>query len=538
MITPLILHLEDNPVDAELTESTLRKNHIAMDILPARTKEEFLQHIRRDDLALILSDNRIPGYDGHAALQEARRIRPDTPFIFVSSSRDEAAAANYLRTGASDYVFKDELWRLPFAIRNARRPAASQPLTQDLQSLPGQNFSRLLQALIDLSTARTLDDITAIVRTAARQLVEADGATFVLREGDKCFYADEDAIQPLWKGLRFPMSACISGWVMTNRVQAMIDDIYQDERIPHDAYRPTFVKSLVMTPVRVAQPVAAIGVYWATHHDATHEETVLLQTLADTTSVALENVRLYQTLERRVEERTLQLQATNKELEAFAYSVSHDLGAPIRAVDGFSQILLEENAALLPPAAIARVDQIRAAAGRMSTLIADMLKLFKLSQHEMLPSAVDLTHMSRKILGILQSAEPQRSVEIAIAPDLHAWGDPGLISAALQNLLGNAWKYSGKKEYARIEVGTFEPQPGAKTFFVRDNGAGFDMRYASKLFAPFQRFHTDKEFSGTGVGLAVVNRIVHRHGGRLWAKSAPGEGATFFFTLPARPEDL
>ncbi|MGC4073365.1 MAG: ATP-binding protein [Nibricoccus sp.] len=537
MFTPHILHLEDNPTDAELAEDILKKNNIAMNILPARTEEEFLRHLERKDLAVILSDNRIPGYDGHAALKAARARHPDTPFIFVSSSRDDNAAAGYLRSGAADYVFKDELWRLPFAIRNAHSKSLSAKPAAASDFRSSQNVTRLLQAVIDLSSVRSLNEITAIVRTAARQLVNADGATFVLRDGDLCFYADEDAIQPLWKGKRFPMSACISGWVMHNRAQAMIDDIYQDDRIPHDAYRPTFVKSLVMTPVRVSQPIAAIGVYWAINHDATSDEANLLQLLADTTAVALENVRLVQTLERRVEERTAQLQSANKELEAFAYSVSHDLGAPIRAIDGFSEILLEENRDTLTPAAVARVNQVRAGAKRMSTLIADMLKLFKLSQHEMLAIEIDLSLMCRKILETLQSAEPSRRVEVSITPGLRAWGDSGLLWAALQNLLGNAWKYSGKKDLAKIEVGITEIDPGTKAFFVRDNGAGFDMRYASKLFAPFQRFHAEKEFSGTGVGLAVVNRIINRHGGRLWAKSAPGEGATFFFTLPPKPQE-
>lgn len=164
--------------------------------------------------------------------------------------------------------------------------------------------------------ARDVDRVAEIVRHAARELSGADGATFVLRDGDRCFYRDEDAISPLWKGQRFPMSACISGWVMHNRRATVIPDIYQDERIPHAAYRPTFVKSLVMVPIRTLEPIGAIGAYWAGGYQAAPEQVELLQALADATSIAMENVQVYAELERRVEERTAQLAEANRRLQA------------------------------------------------------------------------------------------------------------------------------------------------------------------------------------------------------------------------------
>ncbi len=175
-----------------------------------------------------------------------------------------------------------------------------------------RNLECLVRAIQELSLARNLDRIAEIVRSAARELVGADGATFVLRDGDSCFYKDEDAISPLWKGLRFPMETCISGWAMLNREPAVIEDIYQDPRIPHDAYRPTFVKSLVMVPIRSMAPVGAIGTYWATPRLASVREVGLLQALADSTSVAMENVQLYDELEQRVIARTQDLVAANR----------------------------------------------------------------------------------------------------------------------------------------------------------------------------------------------------------------------------------
>lgn len=181
----------------------------------------------------------------------------------------------------------------------------------------GQMYAQgLIRAVQALSMARTLDQVAYIVRHTARELVAADGATFVLRDGENCFYKDEDAISPLWKGQRFPLHACISGWSMLNRRATVIEDIYQDARIPHDAYRPTFVKSLVMVPIRALDPLGAIGTYWAHEYRATPEQVELLQALADSTSVAIENVQVYAELEQRVERRTAQLSSAKQRLEA------------------------------------------------------------------------------------------------------------------------------------------------------------------------------------------------------------------------------
>ena len=180
------------------------------------------------------------------------------------------------------------------------------------------DVGHLVDAIQQLSIARDLPTIQTIVRSASRQLAGSDGATFVLRDGEQCFYADEDAIEPLWKGQRFPLEACISGWSMVHRSPAIIPDIYSDDRIPHEAYRPTFVQSLVMVPIRTLDPIGAIGNHWASHHAATSDEVGLLQALANSTAVALENVALYQELETRIADRTAQLTAANERLEALS----------------------------------------------------------------------------------------------------------------------------------------------------------------------------------------------------------------------------
>jgi signal transduction histidine kinase len=395
----------------------------------------------------------------------------------------------------------------------------------------GHSVDILIAAVQELSLARNLDTIMVIVRRAARELTGADGATFVLRDGDLCFYAEENAIQPLWKGLRFPMTACISGWTMMNRKPAVIEDIYSDARIPIDAYRPTFVKSLAMVPIRTAAPVGAIGNYWAERHQAGPQEVRLLQALADSTSIAMENVKLYGELEQRVRERTAQLEVANKELESFSYSVSHDLRAPLRAIDGFSRMLERDSAETLGEKGRGHLQRIRAAAGRMDQLTEDLLSLARVTTLEIERKKIDLSRMARDILEILRQQAPDREAEIRIADGIEASCDGRLVKAVLENLLSNAWKYTSKQPSARIEFGVEEGLDKIRAFFVKDNGAGFDMTYAGRLFGAFQRLHSDKEFPGNGVGLATVQRIVRKHGGRVWAESEPGKGATFRFTL-------
>jgi light-regulated signal transduction histidine kinase (bacteriophytochrome) len=236
-------------------------------------------------------------------------------------------------------------------------------------------------------------------------------------------------------------------------------------------------------------------------------------------------------LENRVHERTTQLEAINKELEAFTYSVSHDLRAPLRSIDGFSQALLEDCADQLDETGARYLTRIRAATQRMGQLIDDLLNLSRVARSELTIERVDLSRMARDILAELEKNSPDRRVEIEIESGVVAEGDPRLLYLVMENLLDNAWKFTGRQERPRIEFGVTRCA-GDVVYFVRDNGAGFDMAYAGKLFGAFQRLHGMNEFPGTGVGLATVQRIIHRHGGRIWAEAAVGEGATFFFTLP------
>jgi signal transduction histidine kinase len=224
-------------------------------------------------------------------------------------------------------------------------------------------------------------------------------------------------------------------------------------------------------------------------------------------------------------------EAANKELEAFSYSVSHDLRGPLRGIAGFSQALVEDETDRLSPKGRDYLNRVRAGAQRMGELIDDLLRLSRVTRADLKKERVDLSALAGVVAGELRKANPTREVNVIIEPNATATADPRLVRIVLENLLGNAWKFTAKKSAATIELGT-RVDDGTRVYFIRDNGAGFDMQYAERLFGAFQRLHSDKEFAGTGVGLATVQRIVVRHGGRIWAEGAVGKGATFQFTLP------
>jgi signal transduction histidine kinase len=240
--------------------------------------------------------------------------------------------------------------------------------------------------------------------------------------------------------------------------------------------------------------------------------------------------RLNVNLERCVEERTRQLTEANTELEAFTHSVSHDLRAPLRSINSFARMLVEECAPQIDEKGRGYIERMLGSAERMEGLIEDLLHLSHVTGAELNRTDVDLTQMATSIIDELRAHEPERNVDTQISIGLRCKADPRLLRIALENLLGNAWKFTRNVECARIEVGRSDDKP--PTYFVRDNGAGFKMDYAPQLFAPFRRLHTAAEFPGTGVGLSIVQRIIRRHGGRISAEGSVGHGATFYFTVP------
>jgi len=281
---------------------------------------------------------------------------------------------------------------------------------------------------------------------------------------------------------------------------------------------PALVEAYAATPARLTAALTAMTGF------ADFSTALIAEQYAE---MSEQDLVAHKQMEAMLEHRTHQLEDTNRDLEAFSYSVAHDLRAPLRAMNGFAQILLEDYPSRLEPEAVAYLKKIQGNAMRMGSLIDALLALSRLSRSTLELQPVDLTEVARAVVAQLAAAEPLRVVAVTIEPGLKAMADARLVRTALDNLIGNAWKFTSKVAAPQIAVGSTDGQ----TFFVRDNGAGFDMNHAGKLFAPFERLHASTEFPGSGIGLATVQRIVHRHRGRIWAKAQINAGATFFFTL-------
>lgn len=526
-----ILHLEDNPADSLLIERVLKEHGLAPRLIRAGTAEAFRREIAEGDFDAVVVDRGVPGFDGLSALRLTKDVTPRTPVIVCSGAARSEDVEEALREGASDYVEKSQLWRLAAALDRTQ----GQKDTSSTERLSRQHaaMSRLVGVVQELSLARDLAGVTKIVKRAARELTNADGATFVLREGSTCFYVAEEAIAPLWKGRRFPLDQCVSGWSILNARPVAVEDVSRDERVPEAVDSATWVKSLAVAPIRTAAPMGAIGVYWSTCHACTADELMLLEALANTTAVAMENVQVYSELESRVRNRTKALEAANEELEAFTYAVSHDLRAPVRALSAEIGIMAEDFGSL-DSGLEARLSAAKGHITRMYELIDDLLRLSGITRRELTIERFDLGAMAAQVVERLRNGQPQRAVDVQIERGVWVEADRGLMSVLLDNLLSNAWKYTSRRPKPRIEFRALRSDDSKRIFQVIDNGAGFDPRHAKRLFQPFQRLHSAKEFSGTGVGLATVQRIVRRHEGEVWGESAgPDGGATFSFTLGA-----
>jgi signal transduction histidine kinase len=397
-----------------------------------------------------------------------------------------------------------------------------------------KGLERLVSVVQDLSLARTLAEIVEIVRHAARELTGADGATFILREGEKVYYVDEDAIEPLWKGKKFGIEACISGWVMIHRKPAVIEDIYADQRIPHDAYRPTFVKSLAMMPVRHKQPIAAIGNYWAKSHKATEDEIVLLQSLADCTSTALENVRLYSELQTALKETERQLELRDE----FISIAAHELKTPITPMNVQTQFL-ERMIAMGAFEGHSKEKELKNFSGFSRHMMSELVHLvdnlldvsrIRLSQFACTPDeGVDLSAIVQKVTEEFRVVSES---ELKLNLGAHVVGrwDRQRLTQLVRNLVSNAIRYGKGKT---IEISTSAASSGkAAQLVVRDQGVGIAKEDHVRIFERFERASSSKSYGGMGLGLYISRQIANAHGGEIAVESQPGAGAVFTVTLP------
>lgn len=400
-------------------------------------------------------------------------------------------------------------------------PPVGDPLHDQLRrELTIGDAVALLEAITELSRAHTVDDVMKVHRTRARALIGADGVTFVLRDGDLCYYADEDAIAPLWKGRRFPARSCISGWCMEHAEVVAIPDVAVDPRIPQDAYAPTFVRSLAMVPVRREAPIAAIGAYWARLHRATPRELALLQALADGSAIALANVELLLEQENAIRAR-----------EEFVGIAAHELRTPltalILALQGTSRRLEEGEPKQ-------RIDRAAEIGRKLARLVERLLDLgsFMSGTVELRPERTDVGELVAGAVERFRETALGAGCELRaeIEPEVRAEVDRTRLDEVLDNLLGNACKYAAGRP---IEVALHRSGHTA-VIRVADHGIGVPREQRSRIFQRFVRAVPSRNFGGLGLGLYVANEIVRAHGGSIAVRDTPGGGATFTVELPIR----
>jgi signal transduction histidine kinase len=488
---------------------------------------------------ILITDLMMPEMDGIALLRAAQDIDRDLAGIVMTGHGTIDTAVKALQSGALDYILK------PFRLDNLL-PVLTRALT--VRRLQAENIQlREAVSIYELSRAITqgLEYEQIVERTLSAASRQSDaGAVGILvptEDGRQLRVAGVDGLNASWSpGERIDLDTSIVQWISAAREQLSNWD-------GASVLPAVFDQPFKSRHGGVALPVVAGGNFHgiltfnsrAPQRDLSAGQIKALDILASTAASAFEGVSLLtqlrvmnQELEQRVQDRTRDLEASNADLEAFSYSVSHDLRAPLRTIDGFCEIFREDYGPSVPEEGRALLDKVRAGVAQMNRLIEGLLHLARLSRQVLEAERVSMTGLVRRVCKDLEPQLHGRSVEVRVAELPDCRGDESLLEQVFINLLSNALKFTGKREHARIEVGTFV-QETEQVYFVRDNGVGFDMKYADKLFGVFQRLHTQTEFAGTGIGLSIVNRIIRRHGGKTWAESRLQEGTTLYFSLPA-----
>lgn len=498
--------VEDEARDATLVEHTLKEGGFDFAFRWVDNESGFMRELEQFRPSIILSDHGLPAFDGFTALSLAQQKAPDVPFIFVTGSLGEEMTIKALKSGAADFVLKHRLSTLPPAVHRALRQAEFRQQRKQAEEALLSSEERY-RSLVELSPDALLVQIE-------------DRIVFVNSAGVKLFGAahPEQLVGRPVRDLVGP-----DNW---KHVKQHLESMVQEGK--PTPFLEQRMRRLDGSPVDVE--LAAAPLIFAGKSAAQ----IIAHDISERKRAEEEIRRLNADLERRVTVRTAELEGANKELEAFSYSVSHDLRAPLRHIEGFIEILTATEEALGTESR-QHLETIANSARQMGRLIDDLLAFSRTARADLKKTGLRLSDVVRSAIEDLRQDTNARQIEWVIGDLPEVEADPALLRQVMLNLLSNALKYTRTRNRARIEVG-YHDTGVEQIIYVKDNGVGFDMRYAHKLFGVFQRLHRAADFEGTGVGLANVRRIVHRHGGRTWAEGEPDKGATFYLSLPKARE--
>lgn len=507
-----LLIVEDSKLDAVLIIDELKAAGLTSVSKRVETPEDFKQALAEEKWEIICSDYTMPRFTALAAMKILKQSGLDIPFIIVSGSIGEELAVQALHKGADDYLMKDNLTRLPSAIERGLQKISDRRAQIQIESLLKEtenSYRRLVEGVKDYGIF--LMDTTGHILSwnIGAERIMGYPANEVVGKSFACFFTPEDIEQ---------------GQPTRELETALSQGCYEAENQLVRKDGSLFISHDVVTPVH--NDYSVLTGY-----------SKILRDITESKQAKEKIQQLAGELEKRVYERTAQLERVNKELESFTHSISHDLRAPLRNLAKLSQILLSRHNEQLDSEGKEYLTYILECSQQALQLSSALLDLSKVTSAPLKRQTVDLTQLAEEISSELHKTDPQRQVEFKISQNLIAYGDPVLLKVALQNLLENAWKFTTKNPHAIIDFGLITVENEQIMFYIKDNGAGFDSDYADKLFQPFQRLHSADEFYGTGIGLATVYRIILRHDGHIWAKGAIDQGATFFFNFsPALTE--